>query len=582
MTDVTLLENEQPSVTTSYANVLLDKLEKIIQEHRLKGPDLYRIVEEKKLILAAKQASVLETKTFVAVANTCSSKQLEPLYFKQYQQKQLKEKIVANQNLIHEQILATQAMIVPRTKARNAKQAYVRVEEMKIDREDKLSMQIKAWRSVLPILINRFANIPDPRRAKSIKHKMVVVMLYGLFAFIFRLSSRREMNRELSGAVIFENLQKLFPEWESIPHADTLARVLEKINVHDIEKTHMDLIYKLIRNKKFKKLLISGCLPIAIDGTQKLYRDGDLHDLRWLSRKVGNGESGLNQQYVYILEANIVFKNGLTIPLLTEYLKTDWSLLNTPEGKQECELVAFKRLSMKLKRYFPRLKIMILGDALFASQPVLKMLSHYQWEHMIQFSRNKHKRFAELLNIKRKTAETIPGQPYYRERHQQFHWYNDVMCGDGLTLKKHLVSCLEKWNEVDKTTGEIVAKYSQHQWISSIKINIENAHELCNLGARKIGLMEDSIHTEKHRGYHYKHAFSFNWNAMQGFHLLMRLAHAVNALSEFTKKLKQWIKEIGCSAVLKIIKETLFNPWLSSEWYEHQHKKPIRLTLQLE
>lgn len=583
MTNVTSIENEQPSVTTSYVAALLDKMEKIIHDHRQKDPDLYRIVEEKKLILAAKQTALIEKKEGVAaVANTRDPKQVEPLYFKQYQQKQLKQKIVGNQNLIHEQVLATQAMISPRTKARNAKQPYVSVDAMKTDRADKLSEQIKAWRGLLPILIKQFAKIVDTRRAKSVKHQIAVVMLYGLFAFIFRLSSRREMNRELSGAVIFENLQKLFPELESIPHADTLARVLAKINVHDIEKTHVQLIYQLIRNKKFKKLLISGCLPVAIDGTQKLYRDGELHDLCWLSRKVGHEESGLKQQYVYVLEANIVFKNGLTIPLLTEYLKTDWSLLNTEEGKQECELIAFERLAKKLKCYFPRLKIMILGDALFATQTVLDMLSNYQWEHMIQFSKNKNKRFAELLNTKRKTAEIIPDQPYYRERHQQFYWYNDVMCGDGLTLKKHLVSCLEEWNEVDKSTGEMITKHSQHQWISSIKINIKNVHELCNLCARKIGLMEDSIHTEKHRGYHYEHAYSYNWNAMRGFHFLMRLAHAVNALSEFTKKLKKWIKEQGCSAILKLIKETIFNPWLSKEWYEEQHKNPIRLTLQLE
>ena len=116
----------------------------------------------------------------------------------------------------------------------------------------------------------------------------------------FKLSSRREINRELSGMVVFENLQKIFPELSSIPHADTLARILENIDVNEIERTHILLIGQLIRNKKFKKLLISGCLPIAIDGTQKLYRDGELHDLRWLSRKVGNDEAGLNQQYVYI------------------------------------------------------------------------------------------------------------------------------------------------------------------------------------------------------------------------------------------------------------------------------------------
>ena len=225
---------------------------------------------------------------------------------------------------------------------------------------------------------------------------------------------------------------------------------------------------------------------------------------------------------------------------------------------------------------------MIIGDALFATQPILDMLSHYQWEHMIQFSRNKNKRFTELLNIKRKKAKEIPDQPYYRERHQKFYWYNDVLCGESLTLKKYLVCCMEVWQEVDKATGEIITKHSQHQWISSIKININNVHELCNLAARKIGLMEDSIHTEKHRGYHYSHAYSYHFNAMQGFHLLMRLAHAVNALSEFTKRLKKWIKEQGCGAILKLIKETLFNPWLSQEWYEAQRTKTIRLTLQLE
>ncbi len=62
----------------------------------------------------------------------------------------------------------------------------------------------------------------------------------------------------------------------------------------------------------------------------------------------------------------------------------------------------------------------------------------------------------------------------------------------------------------------------------------------------------------------------------------MRLAHAVNAIAELTKKIKKWIKEQGCSAILKIIKETLFNPWLPKEWYEEQDKKSVQLKLQLE
>jgi hypothetical protein len=46
----------------------------------------------------------------------------------------------------------------------------------------------------------------------------------------------------------------------------------------------------------------------------------------------------------------------------------------------------------------------------------------------------------------------------------------------------------------------------------------------------------------------------------------MRLGHAINALSIFTKKLKRFFKEQGCSAILKAIKDVIFNPWLTDEW----------------
>ena len=62
----------------------------------------------------------------------------------------------------------------------------------------------------------------------------------------------------------------------------------------------------------------------------------------------------------------------------------------------------------------------------------------------------------------------------------------------------------------------------------------------------------------------------------------MRLAHAINAISEFTKKLKKYIKELGCSAILKLIKETLFGTRLPSAWYKKQLLIVPQLRLQLE
>ena len=176
----------------------------------------------------------------------------------------------------------------------------------------------------------------------------------------------------------------------------------------------------------------------------------------------------------------------------------------------------------------------------------------------------------------------MPTQLYYRKRKQSFYWENGITYGYDWQLTIHLVACFEEYETVSKKTGEIEKRYSEHAWISSIPARIDNLHELLNLGARKMWLIEDSINTEKNRGYQYKHAFSYNWNALQGFHNLMRLAHTINAISEFTKTLKKYVKELGCSATLKLIKETLFAPWLPTTWYEEQSLKTPQLRLQLE
>jgi len=41
----------------------------------------------------------------------------------------------------------------------------------------------------------------------------------------------------------------LFPELETLPHADTLNRVLARLDVKQLEQTHMALVKRLIRRK---------------------------------------------------------------------------------------------------------------------------------------------------------------------------------------------------------------------------------------------------------------------------------------------------------------------------------------------
>lgn len=83
------------------------------------------------------------------------------------------------------------------------------------------------------------------------------------------MTPRREANRELSRPAFVATLQELFPELETLPHADTLHRLLSPLDVTQLEQAHVAVIRRLIRGKKFHRSLITQCYPIAIDGTQK-------------------------------------------------------------------------------------------------------------------------------------------------------------------------------------------------------------------------------------------------------------------------------------------------------------------------
>jgi hypothetical protein len=93
-------------------------------------------------------------------------------------------------------------------------------------------------------------------------------------------------------------LQALFPELESLPHADTRHRLLQEIEVQALEETHVELLGRWICTKKFRRYWISPCYPIAIDGTQKLVRCGQWLGEEGLERRHQRADGERVQQYV--------------------------------------------------------------------------------------------------------------------------------------------------------------------------------------------------------------------------------------------------------------------------------------------
>ena len=171
----------------------------------------------------------------------------------------------------------------------NSKSEYQTVTEEKQARMTAVTEQLRVFQSNLPVLLRRLSKIPDPRNPKKIKYKLTLVMIYGILAFVFQMSSRREANEEMTRPMFVKNLKLLFPELEELPHADTLMRLLERIDVAEIERAQLDMVNSLMRKKKFNRYLIAGRYPIAIDGTQKFARNY-LWSEECLERRIKKGK----------------------------------------------------------------------------------------------------------------------------------------------------------------------------------------------------------------------------------------------------------------------------------------------------
>ena len=456
---------------------------------------------------------------------------------------------------------------------------YENVSEERQARLEAVTEQVKILRKKLPILLLRLRKIPDPRNPKKLKHKLTCLMIYGILIFVLQVSSRREANRELTRPMFKENLMLLFPELEDMPHQVTLMRLLDRIEVDQIEAAQIELVQQLMRKKKFQRYMIQGCYPIAFDGTQKMVRKVPWSE-ECLERRVGAEEEKQKQYYVYVVEVNLVFGNGMVIPLMSEFL--EYNKGDTAEAKQDSEPRGYHRLAERLKKAFPRTRFMVLLDGLYPNGPVMEGCGNYNWQFMIVLQDGSLPQvWEEYRGLKKLSEPQDRLENIWGDRIQKFHWVNDIEYSYGPNGRKrqivHVVVCEESWEEVDPQTQQIVTKQSRHVWLSSKPLDCTNVLIRCNQGARHRWGIESGLLVEKRCGYQYEHCFSYSWNAMKGYHYLMRIGHLLNELVLNAVQLATIVATLGARGFIHFIRQTLSGPWLDAEQVRRRLSQPSYL-----
>ena len=369
-----------------------------------------------------------------------------------------------------------------------------------------------------PKLMNWIDNLTDTRHQSYVTYDFKICLLTQVLAFCSSYQSMNKIGRDFNSDIVIKNINNILKtNYIELPHKDTLINVISEIKFEELEKIQTEIIKTLIRSKMLDKYRFNGLFHIVIDGTG-LY-----------STRVNLGEQAITKvinkdtdnEYIlysyYTLEAKLVCGN-MTFSLATEFVENE--TYTDKDGntyrkfdKQDCELKAAYRLLNKIKNRFPKLPIIIGGDALYLGRPFLELCDKHHFDYIIRYKET------DAPTIKRNVEKIkiVDGE---------YEYQNEIIFGE-LKNKDFYTLNIISFNEdsIDNKTGEVIT--TNFSYVTSLPINSKNKKDIINLGRRRWKIENKGFKEQKSDVLNIKHIYTKNCNGTKNIYLIIQFAHTL-------------------------------------------------------
>jgi hypothetical protein len=432
---------------------------------------------------------------------------------------------------------------------------------------------------ILPGLKADLMRMDDPRQPGKVKHPLYAVLLYGIFAFMLRAGSRREINRAMSSPIAIGNLGAISEAIDAAPHADTLARLLKAINAESVQDCYARLLKRLLGLKEFKHLAAPhGRFVVAVDGSMKYSRDYEFSG-HAVHRRVGEGDKEIYG--VYVLESTLVLSNGAVLPLLVEFVENH--PLGSDAEKQDCETKAFKRMAPRLARLLGR-NVTILADSLYATGPIVSLIGSRGWEYAMTLKQGALPAvWEEAVGLMKADPANSLSVEYGSGIRQEFRWANGIEHIYGGNHRRLCVNAVMLDEECEdlhtRSGGKTEKRRSRHAWLTSSTVSKGNVDLLCNDIARKRWTIENEFKSEKYDGSMFAHCFSLDWNTLKGFHYLMKIGRALAVIVASSELFAGIARDKGFGGFVSYLRLVVIGCVLDLEAIRNAARAPFRLRM---
>jgi hypothetical protein len=178
------------------------------------------------------------------------------------------------------------------------------------------------------------------------------------------------------------------------------------------------------------------------------------------------------------------------------------------QRKNDCERNGAQRLLTKLRAMHPKLKMMVVEDALHANTPHIQFLQSQGYAYLISVKPKNHRWLFDWVNQGNGRTQTLQRNGYRYE----FRWFNGVPLTQAAdAIEVNFFDCREV-----SPKGRV----RTFSWITDRHITAANVFQLMKGGRARWKIENETFQTLKTQGYHFEHNYGHGYQ-----HLSTILAH---------------------------------------------------------
>lgn len=369
-------------------------------------------------------------------------------------------------------------------------------------------------------------------------------------------------------------LKNLF-KVEMVPSDTQMRDILDELPTSFLHRPFKNL-FEFVRQKKHLKAF-SFLKPIkfgkkdmfllAVDATGFF----SSKSVRCPSCIVKRHSKREEEQYHHqLLAATIVH------PELKTVLPLDGEPIENKHGAeaQDSELVAFKRLLVRVRELYPKLGLIVTGDSLYACGTVIKLVERCEMAYIFSVKEGRtpipirHLKWAREkgLALGHEYEETI-GDKVKKKVVCRYSYMNGVALNNGHDIVTNILEYEEMTRWICK--GKEKETRKKFCWLTNIPLRRGNIDQIMRGGRSRWKIENETFNTLKNQGYNIDHNYGHGKKNLAGnFALLTLLAFAVDQIQEMNCDLfKMALKKCrNCRSSLWELMKSIHHFFVIESW----------------